>query len=243
MLRTTVPRGGGARPIAISIAYAEAWAWTPPQTPQAREEMKMASRGSRPIRMTSYPRKRVACDRASRYRWFLRSATTWTASAPATRVTGSMFSDLMCPLRAISFWICSSRISSVCSTAGRTVATEYGSRTPRLMLALPALSNVIGRFLKHMAYRSFVRAGGNAASSSGPLTPQPPFVGSNPLFSPRLLRSQRPVRGAAHDVVELVPRRQDRGFLLTPVGVPAHLPVQIGVGVFAQRPDEPTHGP
>src|SRR2546426_816333 len=137
----------------------------------------MASRGSRPIRMTSYPRNRVAWERASGYRWFSRSATTWTASAPATRVTGSMLSDLMCPLRAISRWICSSRSSSVCSTGGRTVATEYGSRTPRLMRALPALSNVIGRFLKHMAYRSFVRAGGNARRSRRPPVERGELVG------------------------------------------------------------------
>jgi hypothetical protein len=52
-LRTTVPSGGGASPIAISIAYAEACECTPPQTPHAREEMKIASRGSRSIRITS----------------------------------------------------------------------------------------------------------------------------------------------------------------------------------------------
>src|SRR2546421_3164200 len=244
MLRTTVPRGGGARPIAISIAYAEAWAWPPPQAPQAREEMKMASRGSRPIRMTSYPRKRVACDRASRYRWFLRSATTWTASAPATRVTGSMFSDLMCPLRAISFWICSSRFSSVCSTGGRTVVTEYGSRTPRLMRALPALSNVMGRFLKHMAFRSFVRAAAAAASS---LVAQAsvairPFCRPLP---PHISRPSRPVGGAAHDVVELVTCDENGVVLGLPpaLHVPAHLSVQIVVGVLAQRPNESAEGP
>jgi hypothetical protein len=44
---------GGVRPIAISIAYAEQCEWTPPQTPQAREVMKIASRGSRPIAITS----------------------------------------------------------------------------------------------------------------------------------------------------------------------------------------------
>ena len=53
MLRTRIPRGGGTQPIAISIAMAEVTECTPPQTPHARLVMKIASRGSRPIMMTS----------------------------------------------------------------------------------------------------------------------------------------------------------------------------------------------
>ena len=52
-VRMTVPSGGGATPNAISIASAAALEWTPPQTPQARLEMKIASRGSRPLRIIS----------------------------------------------------------------------------------------------------------------------------------------------------------------------------------------------
>jgi len=52
-LRITTASGGGQTPKAISIVSAEQVAWTPPQTPQARLLMKMASRGSRPFRMTS----------------------------------------------------------------------------------------------------------------------------------------------------------------------------------------------
>lgn len=41
--------GGGAMPNAISIASE----CTPPQTPHTRLEMNIASRGSRPFRITS----------------------------------------------------------------------------------------------------------------------------------------------------------------------------------------------
>jgi hypothetical protein len=40
-------------PKAISSASAEQVECTPPHTPQARLEMKIASRGSRPLRMIS----------------------------------------------------------------------------------------------------------------------------------------------------------------------------------------------
>ncbi len=53
MLRITIPRGGGQMPIAISVAIALVTECTPPHTPQARLVMKIASRGSRPIMMTS----------------------------------------------------------------------------------------------------------------------------------------------------------------------------------------------
>ena len=53
MLRIATPSGGGATPNAISIAIAEQVEWTPPHTPQARLVMKIASRGSRPITITS----------------------------------------------------------------------------------------------------------------------------------------------------------------------------------------------
>ena len=46
-------RGGGATPKAISSAIDAQVAWTPPQTPQARLEMWIASVGSRPRRITS----------------------------------------------------------------------------------------------------------------------------------------------------------------------------------------------
>lgn len=54
--------GGGATPNAISSAIAAQVEWTPPHTPQAREEMWIASSGSRPRRMSSYPRKRTASE-------------------------------------------------------------------------------------------------------------------------------------------------------------------------------------
>ena len=53
MLRIAMPSFGGLQPIAISMAIAEVTECTPPQTPHARLVMKMASRGSRPIMMTS----------------------------------------------------------------------------------------------------------------------------------------------------------------------------------------------
>ena len=53
MLRIKMPSGGGTQPMAISIAMAEVTECTPPHTPQARLVMKIASRGSRPIMMTS----------------------------------------------------------------------------------------------------------------------------------------------------------------------------------------------
>ncbi len=53
MLRRARPIGGGAIPNAISIARDEVTEWTPPQTPQTRLEMNIASRGSRPFRITS----------------------------------------------------------------------------------------------------------------------------------------------------------------------------------------------
>ena len=49
----STPSGGGQQPIAISVAMAEVAECTPPQTPQARLVMKMASRGSRPTMITS----------------------------------------------------------------------------------------------------------------------------------------------------------------------------------------------
>src|SRR5918912_503924 len=72
MLRTTVPSGGGWMPMAISIASTEACEWTPPQTPHAREVMKTASRGSRPLEISRDadrerardPRHRVHIDLA-----------------------------------------------------------------------------------------------------------------------------------------------------------------------------------
>jgi hypothetical protein len=71
---------------------------------------------------------------------------TLTASAPATRVTGSMFRSLMWPCRAMSAWIFSSRSASVIATSGLAVWTEYGSETPAFSCALPCASNSIGRF-------------------------------------------------------------------------------------------------
>jgi len=53
MLRTTTPSGGGVIPNAISSVSAAQVEWTPPQTPHARLLMKIASRGSRPFRITS----------------------------------------------------------------------------------------------------------------------------------------------------------------------------------------------
>ena len=53
MFRMTMASGGGQTPNAISIVSAEQVAWTPPHTPHARLLMKIASRGSRPLRMTS----------------------------------------------------------------------------------------------------------------------------------------------------------------------------------------------
>ena len=52
-LRIAIPSLGGRHPMAISVASAEQVEWTPPHTPQARLVMKMASRGSRPIMITS----------------------------------------------------------------------------------------------------------------------------------------------------------------------------------------------
>jgi hypothetical protein len=52
-LRAISASGGGATPKAISRAIAEHVAWTPPQTPQARLEMWMASVGSRFFKITS----------------------------------------------------------------------------------------------------------------------------------------------------------------------------------------------
>ena len=45
--------GGGVMPNAISMASDEATECTPPQTPHTRLEMNIASRGSRPFRITS----------------------------------------------------------------------------------------------------------------------------------------------------------------------------------------------
>src|SRR5262245_36713968 len=144
-----MPSGGGVTPNAISLAMADVTEWTPPQTPHARLVMKMASRGSRPSMITSYPRKSVAIDRASMTFPAWRSATAWNASAPATRVTGSKSTFLMYPLRA--------RSSSILSReGGRSVLTRTsrpvpnGSDSPGRSRGLPWASNSMGRFLKHM---------------------------------------------------------------------------------------------
>ncbi len=54
MSSAIVPMGGGAMPNAISMASEEATECTPPQTPQTRLEMNIASRTSRPLTITSY---------------------------------------------------------------------------------------------------------------------------------------------------------------------------------------------
>ncbi len=90
-------------PNAISIASDDATECTPPQTPHTRLEMYCASRGSRPFKMTSYPRNSVPTVCASWTVRCSRSTTQWNASAPATRVTGSRLMSLTWPLLASSF--------------------------------------------------------------------------------------------------------------------------------------------
>jgi hypothetical protein len=102
------------------------------------------------MRMTSYPLNNVACDLASRYLRCSRSAVTFTASAPATRVTGSMLMSFMWPLAAMSRWMSASRSASVLPTCGFVTVTEYGSGMPPFRDALPDSSNSMGRFLKHI---------------------------------------------------------------------------------------------
>ena len=48
-----IASGGGGVPASISSAIAEQVEWTPPQTPQARDEMSIASTGLRPWRISS----------------------------------------------------------------------------------------------------------------------------------------------------------------------------------------------
>jgi hypothetical protein len=52
-LRATIASGGGATPKTISSVIAAQVEWTPPQTPQARDEMSIASTGLRPWRISS----------------------------------------------------------------------------------------------------------------------------------------------------------------------------------------------
>ena len=64
-LRRSRALGGGTAPIAFSTARMDAMAWTVVQTPQMRCVNTQASRGSRPLRISSIPRNIVEEDQAS----------------------------------------------------------------------------------------------------------------------------------------------------------------------------------
>src|SRR5438067_7352980 len=91
---------------------------------------------------------------------FSRSTMLWNASAPATRVTGSMLTSLMYPLRAINSWMRSSR-----SNGWPLAWYAYGFATPARRWARPCSSNSIGKFLKHIRPVLLLSAG--AGSRSG----------------------------------------------------------------------------
>ncbi len=65
MFRSTRALGGGLAPIAFSTDRTEAIACTVVHTPQMRWAKAQASRGSRPLRMSSSPLNIVLDDQAS----------------------------------------------------------------------------------------------------------------------------------------------------------------------------------
>ena len=66
MLRMELAFSGILIARASSTARTEVRAWVPVQTPQMRSVKAQASRGSRPLRMTSRPRHMVPVDTALR---------------------------------------------------------------------------------------------------------------------------------------------------------------------------------
>jgi hypothetical protein len=79
---------GIVMPSASSTARTEVSAWQPVHTPQMRSTKAQASRGSRPLRITSRPRHMVPVDTALRMMLF---SSTFTSQRmwPSMRVTGS----------------------------------------------------------------------------------------------------------------------------------------------------------
>ena len=75
-------------PSASSTARTEVSAWLLVHTPQMRSTKAQASRGSRPLRMTSSPRQSVPVDTALRITLLL-SRLTSQRICPSMRVTGS----------------------------------------------------------------------------------------------------------------------------------------------------------
>src|SRR5487761_2152771 len=84
---------GMVRPSAFSTARTEARAWTVEQTPQARWAKTQASRGSRPLRMSSRPRNMVPLLHASVTTPFVTS--TSMRRCPSIRVIGSTTTRVM----------------------------------------------------------------------------------------------------------------------------------------------------
>jgi hypothetical protein len=76
MLRIVLAFSGMSMPSASSTARTEVSAWVPVQTPQMRWVKAQASRGSRPLRMTSSPRHMVPVDTALRMMF---SSSTFTS--------------------------------------------------------------------------------------------------------------------------------------------------------------------
>jgi hypothetical protein len=88
ILRMVLAFSGIWMPSASSTARTEVRAWVPVQTPQMRWVKAQASRGSRPLRMTSSPRHMVPVETALRMTLFsstFASMRRW----PSIRVTGS----------------------------------------------------------------------------------------------------------------------------------------------------------
>ena len=88
MLRMVLAFSGIWMFSAFSTARTEVSAWVPVQTPQIRSVKAQASRGSRPLRMTSRPRHIVPVETALRMTLFS-STLTSTRMWPSIRVTGS----------------------------------------------------------------------------------------------------------------------------------------------------------
>jgi hypothetical protein len=103
MLRMLLAFSGILMDSASSTARTEVSAWVPVQTPQMRSVKAQASRGSRPLRITSRPRHMVPVDTALRIT-FLSSRFTSTRRWPSMRQTGSTTTRLP-ELSSLKPWV------------------------------------------------------------------------------------------------------------------------------------------